>query len=83
MEPDNVRELREKIIRKAFENDEFHRDVDGYFYWWPSEGNRGFYTSHALRFIADELDIKNGAWEKHLAEANDLASEIEKKILPK
>lgn len=41
-------------------------DVDGYFYFWPS--NEGCWSSHMMRSIADKLDEVNKKWDDHINE---------------
>ena len=41
-------------------------DVDGYFYFWPS--NDGCWVSHILRSIADKLDEINKDWDNKIKE---------------
>lgn len=42
---------------------EFGTDVDGYVYWWPTQ-NGGYFASHQLRALADELDRRNKDWDE-------------------
>lgn len=43
------------------------KDVDGYFYWWPSaRRSDGSWDSHALRTIADKLDGLNKEWHNEV-----------------
>jgi len=52
---ENVKELI--IENKSI--GELIRDVDGYFYYWPSPSLKGSWNARALRFIADKLDEAN------------------------
>lgn len=42
-------------------DDELVMFEDGYWNFWP-EGCRGGFSAEVLRQIADQLDIKNKAW---------------------
>lgn len=63
-------EPRAEFIRRVIEvtdaRGEFATDVDGFVYYLPS--NSGHLNSDALRILADELDRRNAAWERHLGE---------------
>lgn len=43
------------------------RDVDGYFYYFPSVGG-GCFGSWELKSLAEELDNLNREWDKHITE---------------
>lgn len=47
--------------------EDFVMDVDGFYYFWPKQ-HSGHYAAWHLRAIADELDEKNAAWQKHIEE---------------
>jgi hypothetical protein len=51
---------------------------DGYVVYWPSE-NRGSWSAHHLRIIADELDRRNAKWDAELTAAMAAYAEQEKK----
>lgn len=42
-------------------------DVDGYYYYWPTNNN-GHFAAHHLRQIADHLDMINAPAEKQMQE---------------
>ena len=42
----------------------FLMDVDGYYYYWPNNGN-GCWSSHTLIMIADALDKINKPYDDH------------------
>ncbi len=43
---------------------DFVRGDDGYYVYWPtSEANRGSLAAHHLRWLAEELDSLNAAWD--------------------
>ncbi len=44
-------------------------DVDGYFYFWPS--NDGCWSSHIMRSIANKLDDINKQWNDNITEYFD------------
>ena len=60
----NIRVDRERIISEAEKDKEFVQFEDGSWYWWPFGcgrcGNKGAFASHYLRWLADELDKRNG-----------------------
>jgi hypothetical protein len=39
-------------------------DIDGYYYYWPSDKLTGSWSSYILREIADTLDELNKEYEK-------------------
>lgn len=59
-------EYRQRVIRLADERNEFVTDVDGYVYWWPDQSPWGHHASFHLRWLADELDRRNAAWDKQI-----------------
>ncbi len=61
-------ECRQRVIRTSDERCEFVTDVDGFIYWWPEGSNRGHMASYHLRWIADEMDRRNEAWQKQADE---------------
>lgn len=44
---------------------EFVLDVDGYFYYWPTD-ERGCWASYSMRWIADKLDELNRPWDEFI-----------------
>lgn len=67
------------LIYKQINNQKFHvltpnnhlvgeliMDVDGYFYFWPS--NDGCWSSHIMRSIANKLDDINKPWNDEVTE---------------
>jgi hypothetical protein len=60
----------ERIVKMAHERREFLQDVDGFYYYWPS--NSGAFAPYVLRALADELDRLNGPWEGVIANAPEL-----------
>ena len=67
------------LIYKQTNNQKFHvltpnnhlvgeliMDVDGYFYFWPS--NDGCWPSHIMRSIANKLDDINKPWNDAVTE---------------
>lgn len=65
-------EERKRCIKLTDEHGEFVTDVDGFVYFWPRP-NGGHFAAHHLRWLADELDARNKAWEE------DIAAYFEKK----
>lgn len=61
-------ECRQRVIRTSDERGEFVTDVDGFIYWWPEGSSSGHMASHHLRWIADEMDRRNEAWQKQMDE---------------
>lgn len=59
-------EERQRVIKVTDESGDFYRDVDGFFYFWPSEVGKGHYSAHHLRWIADELDRRNAPWQAQI-----------------
>lgn len=47
---------------------QFIREVDGYFYFFDDNPNRGLWQAHVLRYIADKLDEMNKPYEDILYE---------------
>jgi hypothetical protein len=60
-------------IVSAIKRDEIVKDVDGYFYWWPSKP--GYVDAAALRAIAAHLDKINADWDKQVREGLALANQ--------
>ena len=56
--------MPENKIPKKLKED-LVQDVDGYYYFWPIS-NKGSFTAHNLRQIADELDRINAPWDKQI-----------------
>ena len=50
----------QRIVRMTDERDEFHTQVDGFCYWFPSTD--GGLSASDLRVLADELDSRNLQW---------------------
>ena len=48
---------KDDIIRKIEGNGEFITECDGFVYYWPT--GQGHLAAHHLRWIADELDLRN------------------------
>ncbi len=57
-----------RVCRLAEERGEFVTDVDGFVYWWSSAKpeHAGHLASDQLRFLADELDRRNAAWQAQI-----------------
>lgn len=55
---------RERIIRMVDERQDIVYLEDGFYYYWPD--NHGCLSSYNLRIIADELDLRNKAWEDQI-----------------
>lgn len=53
------------IADMAHDRGDFVRDVDGFWYYWPTH-NTGHYSAHILREIADELDRINKPWDEEI-----------------
>ena len=45
---------------------DFAKDVDGYYYYWPSPYPNGSWPAYALRMIADKLDELNKEWDDEI-----------------
>ena len=41
----------------------FLQDHDGFFYFWPDDDLKGFWSEEVLRFLADNLQKLNAHWE--------------------
>lgn len=54
---------------------DFITNDDGYEVFWP-EGNGGYYASHVLRAIADELDKRNGPYDDMVNEYLESQQEV-------
>lgn len=52
------------LIKLIEEAGDFIIGDDGFVIFWPSD--RGAFTAHNLREIADELDKRNKEWEEQL-----------------
>lgn len=63
-----VKQERERAIEVAEAHKEFYTDVDGYVYWWPDGSPHGTHAAHHLRWLADELDKRNAAWDAKIRE---------------
>lgn len=50
------------IIELIQRDKEIVIDVDGFYYFWPEGYNKGHFSSHHLREIADHLDKINAPW---------------------
>lgn len=61
---------RQRVIEESDKRGEFWMEVDGFVYFWPRffTGCGGFLSAHQLRWIADELDRRNEAHEREIAE---------------
>lgn len=46
----------------------FIMDVDGFYYYWPSDKLSGSWGSHSLRMIADKLDELNHEYSESIKE---------------
>lgn len=60
---EQTEKARLHVIKTIDNNDEFVREVDGYIYYNPTK-TTGFLSSHELRWIADELDLRNKPWNE-------------------
>lgn len=56
-------EYKARIIKCI--KDDIIQDVDGYYYFWPSDGG-GYFSEFALRVIADHLKELNKPWENEI-----------------
>jgi hypothetical protein len=56
-------EYKERIISCIRED--IIQDVDGYYYFWPSEGG-GYFSEFVLRTIADHLEELNKPWDNEI-----------------
>lgn len=63
---DPHKQERERVIGFCNKRNEFITDVDGYVYWWPDGSPHGHLASHHLRWIADELDDRNAAFDEEI-----------------
>ncbi len=55
----NMRTINGKLIGELI------MDVDGYFYFWPTDNN-GAWASNHLRELANKLDELNKEWNKQV-----------------
>ena len=53
------------VLKHAFKD--IVKDVDGYWYWWPT-ANEGTFSSAHLTVLAKILDDANRKWAKEVAE---------------
>lgn len=58
---------RLRLIQTIQDSDEFVTEVDGFVYYLP-DTNGGILASHHLRWIADELDLRNKALNDDIEE---------------
>lgn len=65
----SIAQEQQKVLRMAQERGEFVTDVDGFVYWWPTANPTaaGHLSSTQLRWLADELDSRNAAWQAKIA----------------
>lgn len=56
---------RNHVVNTAESRREFDMLEDGFYYWFPTP-NMGGMQSHHLRWLADELDRRNSAWQKQI-----------------
>jgi len=54
------------FLVKAHEAEDIYMEVDGFYYFEPN--GAGHFNAHQLRWIADELDRMNAAWQKDMDE---------------
>ena len=50
---------------------ELLQDIDGYFYFWPTDNN-GAWASNHLRELANKLDELNKEWDKQVEKETKL-----------
>jgi hypothetical protein len=55
----------------------FLMDESGYFGYWPDESLTGYWSSHAIRLVADKLDELNKDWDTHVAQALGSLADLE------
>ena len=60
-------EAKQRLIQISDQRKEFVQDVDGFIYWWPDGSPNGHFSSHHLRWLADELDKRNKPWNEQIA----------------
>ena len=49
----------ERVVEASHNRGEFVVDVDGFTYFWPDGHTQGYYAAYHLRWLADELDLRN------------------------
>ena len=54
--------MDDRIVKQINEQEEIVTFEDGFKYYWPVS-NRGAFSSHDLRTIADYLDELNKDWQ--------------------
>jgi len=59
-------EERQRIIEAASTAGDFVQGEDGFWVYWPTGNNRGSYSEHILRALADELERRNEPIQKEL-----------------
>jgi len=64
---EKVSDGRYKVFFESKYLGDFVRDVDGFFYYWPSEDG-GCWSAWTLRLIANELEELNADWNKYIDE---------------
>jgi hypothetical protein len=65
MKTSRIDEYRISLETKTgFQIGSFEKDVDGYYYYWPGDENRGSYSDCTLRKIADMLQELNKEWNE-------------------
>ena len=67
-----VEQITEGLVYKLYPKDSNHlvgsfiADVDGYLYFWEEPNNKGSWSAHVLREIADKLDALNKPWNDYI-----------------
>lgn len=55
---------KKRMIELAHERGDFYVEADGYYYWEPK--GSGCLGAKHLRWLADELDKLNAAWDREV-----------------
>ena len=62
----SAEQQRLDFLAKVRESKDIYMEVDGFYCFEPN--GVGYFTAHQLRWIADELDRMNSAWQKDMDE---------------
>jgi len=60
----NNEDERERCMKISRERGDFVQGDDGYVVYWPNREFTGALAAHHLRWLADELDELNKAWDE-------------------